>query len=62
LNNAKKARRCAPGLLDSGRKEPWRFPLNLLRDALRDAYFFKGTACAGKSTLSRAFAQKQGFS
>jgi hypothetical protein len=36
-------------------------PLNLLRHYLGDAYFFNGTACAGKSTLSKAFAARHGF-
>jgi len=36
-------------------------PLNILRRYLRDVYFFCGTACGGKTTLSKAFAEKHGF-
>lgn len=36
-------------------------PINILRSYLRDVYFFCGTACGGKSTISRAFAEKHGF-
>lgn len=36
-------------------------PVNLLQSYLRDVYFFCGTACGGKSTVSRDFAEKHGF-
>ena len=36
-------------------------PTNILRHYLRDAYFFCGTACGGKTTISKAFAEKHGF-
>lgn len=36
-------------------------PINFLQPYLRDVYFFCGTACGGKTTISRAFARKHGF-
>lgn len=36
-------------------------PANILRYYLRDVYFFCGTACGGKTTISKAFAEKHGF-
>ena len=36
-------------------------PINFLQHYLRDVYFFSGTACGGKTTISRAFAEKHGF-
>lgn len=36
-------------------------PINFLQNYLRDVYFFCGTACGGKTTISRAFAEKHGF-
>jgi hypothetical protein len=34
---------------------------NLLKYYLRDVYFFCGTACGGKTTVSKAFADKHGL-
>ncbi len=36
-------------------------PVNILHSYLRDVYFFCGTAGGGKSTISRAFAEKYDF-
>ena len=36
-------------------------PINILRQYLRGVYFFCGTACGGKTTISRAFAEKHDF-
>lgn len=40
---------------------PLHMPVNFLHHYLRNVYFFCGTACGGKSTISRAFAKKHGF-
>lgn len=40
---------------------PMNIPVNILQHYLRNVYFFCGTACGGKSTISRAFAEKHGF-
>lgn len=40
---------------------PMNMPINFLQHYLRNVYFFCGTACGGKSTVSRAFAEKHGF-
>lgn len=34
---------------------------NILKHYLKNVYFVCGTACGGKSTLSRALAEKHGF-
>jgi len=34
---------------------------NILKHYLRNVYFFCGTACGGKTTISKAFAEKHGF-
>lgn len=34
---------------------------NILKHYLRNVYFFCGTACGGKTTVSKAFAEKHGF-
>jgi len=34
---------------------------NILKHYLKNVYFFCGTACGGKTTISKAFAQKHGF-
>ena len=34
---------------------------NILKQYLKNVYFVCGTACGGKSTLSRALAEKHGF-
>ncbi|MCL2709119.1 MAG: hypothetical protein FWF03_08400, partial [Defluviitaleaceae bacterium] len=36
-------------------------PNNLLKRYLRNVYFFCGTACGGKTTISKAFAKKHDF-
>jgi hypothetical protein len=36
-------------------------PVNVLKNYLCDVYFFCGTTCGGKTTISRAFAEKHGF-
>lgn len=36
-------------------------PDNILKHALRGVYFFCGTACGGKTTISKAFAEKHGL-
>jgi len=36
-------------------------PTNLLKHYLRNVYFFCGTACGGKTTISKAFAEKHGL-
>ena len=37
------------------------FPRNILKYYLSNVYFFCGTACGGKTTISKAFAEKHGF-
>jgi len=34
---------------------------NILKHSLKNVYFFVGTACGGKTTMSRALAKKHGF-
>jgi len=34
---------------------------NILKHSLQNVYFFVGTACGGKTTMSRALAKKHGF-
>ena len=34
---------------------------NILKHYLRDVYFFCGTACGGKTTIAKTFAEKHGF-
>jgi hypothetical protein len=36
-------------------------PNNILKHYLRNVYFFCGTACGGKTTISKAFAEKHGL-
>ena len=36
-------------------------PSNFFKHYLRNVYFFCGTACGGKTTISKAFAEKHGF-
>lgn len=36
-------------------------PSNILKYYLKDVYFFCGTSCGGKTTISKAFAEKHGL-